>query len=285
MTERLDVAVIGAGTMGSGIAQTFATFGHEVHLVDASEAALERARAGIQKSLQRFVKKEKMTEDEAAAVLARVLPETDLAQAVAAVDLAVEAVFENPQVKEEVFRALDEHAPEHAILASNTSSISITALGAVTRRPESVIGMHFMNPVPLMKLVEIVRGEKTSDEVVARTKAIAEGLDKVVGVAQDYAGFVSNRVLMPLINEAAFCLYEGVATPEDIDTIMKYGMNHPMGPLALADLIGIDVVVDILDYLHEQFGDPKFRCAPNLRRMRAAGKLGRKSGEGFYRYD
>jgi 3-hydroxybutyryl-CoA dehydrogenase len=284
MTSSIKVAVIGAGTMGNGIAQTYAANGHSVTLVDMSQEGLDRGLATIRKSLDRFVKKEKITQEQSDEIINSIAGSTDLPTAVADVDMVVEAVFEREDVKKDVFVQLDKHAPQDAILATNTSSISITAIASVTGRPESVVGMHFMNPVPLMKLVELIKGEKTSDEVVARTKEIAEGLGKTVGVAEDYAGFVSNRVLMPMINEAAFTLYEGVATREDIDIIMKLGMNHPMGPLTLADFIGIDVCVNILDYMCEQFGDPKFRCAPNMRRMVEAGKLGRKSGEGFYAY-
>ncbi len=284
MTSSLKVAVIGAGTMGNGIAQTYAANGHNVTLVDMSQEGLDRGLAAIRKSLDRFVKKEKITQEQSDEIMARIAGSTDLPTAVADVDMVVEAVFEREDVKKDVFVQLDKHAPQGAILATNTSSISITAIASATSRPESVVGMHFMNPVPLMKLVELIKGEKTSDEVVSRTKEIAEGLGKTVGVAEDYAGFISNRVLMPMINEAAFTLYEGVATRDDIDTIMKLGMNHPMGPLALADFIGIDVCVNILDYMRDQFGDPKFRCAPNMRRMVEAGKLGRKSGEGFYTY-
>jgi 3-hydroxybutyryl-CoA dehydrogenase len=284
MTSSLKVAVIGAGTMGNGIAQTYAANGHNVTLVDMSQEGLDRGLAAIRKSLDRFVKKEKITQEQSDEIMVRVVGSTDLPTAVADVDMVVEAVFEREDVKKDVFVQLDKHAPQGAILATNTSSISITAIASATSRPESVVGMHFMNPVPLMKLVELIKGEKTSDEVVSRTKEIAEGLGKTVGVAEDYAGFISNRVLMPMINEAAFTLYEGVATRDDIDTIMKLGMNHPMGPLALADFIGIDVCVNILDYMRDQFGDPKFRCAPNMRRMVEAGKLGRKSGEGFYTY-
>ncbi|MGB0686268.1 MAG: 3-hydroxyacyl-CoA dehydrogenase family protein [Planctomycetota bacterium] len=284
MNDTLKVAVIGAGTMGNGIAQVFATHGHDVVLIDVAQEGLDRGLGTIRKSLDRFVKKEKMTQEETDAIFARVSGNLDLAAGVAGTDLVVEAVFENEEVKKSIFRELDAAAPAGCILATNTSSISITSIASATARPESVVGMHFMNPVPLMKLVELIKGEKTSDEVVARTKAIAEAVGKTVGVSEDYAGFVANRILMPMINEAAFTLYEGIATREDIDTIMKLGMNHPMGPLTLADFIGIDVCVNILDYLYEQFGDPKFRCAPNMRRMVEAGKLGRKSGAGFYDY-
>ena len=284
MTESLKVAVIGAGTMGNGIAQTFATFGHSVNLIEVAQDGLDRGLATVRKSLDRFVKKEKMTQEQTDEIFGRITGSLDMEAAVADVDIVVEAVFENEEVKKEIFRTLDKAAPAGCILATNTSSISITSIASVTSRPESVVGMHFMNPVPLMKLVELIKGEKTSDEVVARTKALAEAIGKTVGVSEDYAGFVANRILMPMINEAAFTLYEGIATREDIDTIMKLGMNHPMGPLVLADFIGIDVCVNILDYMYEQFGDPKFRVAPNMRRMVAAGKLGRKSGEGFYDY-
>ncbi len=284
MNDTLKVAVIGAGTMGNGIAQVFATHGHDVVLIDVAQEGLDRGLGTIRRSLDRFVMKEKMTQEEADVIFARVSGSLDLAAGVAGADLVVEAVFENEEVKKSIFRELDAAAPAGCILATNTSSISITSIASATERPESVVGMHFMNPVPLMKLVELIKGEETSDEVVARTKAIAEAVGKTVGVSEDYAGFVANRILMPMINEAAFTLYEGIATREDIDTIMKLGMNHPMGPLTLADFIGIDVCVNILDYLHEQFGDPKFRCAPNMRRMVEAGKLGRKSGAGFYDY-
>ncbi len=284
MNDTLKVAVIGAGTMGNGIAQVFATHGHDVVLIDVAQEGLDRGLGTIRRSLDRFVKKEKMTQEETDVIFARVSGSLDLAAGVAGADLVVEAVFENEEVKKSIFRELDAAAPAGCILATNTSSISITSIASATERPESVVGMHFMNPVPLMKLVELIKGEETSDEVVARTKAIAEAVGKTVGVSEDYAGFVANRILMPMINEAAFTLYEGIATREDIDTIMKLGMNHPMGPLTLADFIGIDVCVNILDYLYEQFGDSKFRCAPNMRRMVEAGKLGRKSGAGFYDY-
>ncbi len=284
MTDPLQVTVIGAGTMGNGIAQTFATFGHQVTLVEVAQEGLDRGLNTIRKSLDRFVKKEKMSQEESDQIFQRIEGSLDLEVGVANADMVVEAVFENEQVKKDIFKSLDKAAPKGCILATNTSSISITSIASVTQRPESVVGMHFMNPVPLMKLVELIKGEKTDAKVVERTKAIAEGIGKTVGVAEDYAGFVANRILMPMINEAAFTLYEGIATREDIDTIMKLGMNHPMGPLTLADFIGIDVCVNILDYLYQQFGDPKFRCAPNLRRMVEAGKLGRKAGEGFYSY-
>ncbi|TAH38146.1 MAG: 3-hydroxybutyryl-CoA dehydrogenase [Planctomycetota bacterium] len=282
--KTLNIAVIGAGTMGNGIAQTFASFGHKVALVEVEAAPLQRGMQNIRGSLDRFVKKATLTEQQAGEILGRITPSTDLAAALTGADLVIEAVFENEGVKKEVFRKVDAAAPAGAILASNTSSIPITRLAAVTGRPDKVIGMHFMNPVPLMKLVEVIRGERTSEETLRTTVAVAEGLGKTVGVSRDYPGFIANRILMPMINEAAFALYEGVATREDIDTIMKLGMNHPMGPLTLADFIGIDVIVEILDVLHAGFGDPKFRACPLLRKMVEAGKLGRKSGEGFYAY-
>lgn len=284
MSDSLNVSVIGAGTMGNGIAQVFADFGHQVTLIDLSEAALERGMAGIAKSLARFVKKEKKTQEEVDAILARIGTASDLAAGVTNADLVVEAVFENEQVKMDIFRTLDEAAPAHAVLASNTSSISITKIANATKRPEQVIGMHFMNPVPLMKLVEIIQGERTSEETLQKTIAWSEGLGKVVGIAQDYPGFIANRILMPMINEAAFALMEGVGTRESIDTVMKFGCNFPMGPLTLADFIGLDICVNILDVLHEGLGDPKYRCCPLLRRMVEAGKHGVKSGEGFYSY-
>jgi 3-hydroxybutyryl-CoA dehydrogenase len=283
--SEIRVTVIGAGTMGNGIAQTFAMHGHAVTMVDMDEAALERGMGAIRKSLGRFVKKEQMSQEQADAVAASVATSTDLAAAVSEADLVVEAVFENEEVKKDLFRRIDAAAPPHAVLASNTSSISITRIATVTSRPQQVIGMHFMNPVPLMKLVEIIRGERTSQETLEKTVAWSEGLGKVVGIAEDYPGFIANRILMPMINEAAFALMEGVGTREAIDTTMKFGCNFPMGPLTLADFIGLDICVNILDVLHEGLGDPKYRCCPLLRRLVEAGKLGRKSGEGFYSYD
>lgn len=284
MSDTLNVSVIGAGTMGNGIAQVFADFGHNVTLIDLSQESLDRGVAAIAKSLARFVKKEKKTQEEVDQILARIGTATDTATGVANADLVVEAVFENEQVKMDIFRTLDEAAPAHAVLASNTSSISITKIANATKRPEQVIGMHFMNPVPLMKLVEIIKGERTSEETLQKTIAWSEGLGKVVGIAEDYPGFIANRILMPMINEAAFALMEGVGTRESIDTVMKFGCNFPMGPLTLADFIGLDICVNILDVLHEGLGDPKYRCCPLLRRMVEAGKLGVKSGEGFYSY-
>ncbi|MBK8975952.1 MAG: 3-hydroxybutyryl-CoA dehydrogenase [Planctomycetes bacterium] len=278
------IAVIGAGTMGNGIAQVFAAHGVATVLCDVSDEAVQRGVAAIGKSLDRFVKKETITAAQKDAILGRIAPVTDVADAVGGVDLVVEAVFENLDVKTKLFRTADAAAPAAAILASNTSSISITALAAATKRPAQVIGMHFMNPVPIMKLVEVIRGQDTSDATCATVMAASQALGKVPVEAQDYPGFISNRVLMPMINEAAFCLMEGVSTREGIDEIMKLGMSHPMGPLTLADFIGLDVCVNILDVLKDGLGDDKYRACPLLRRMVAAGHLGRKTGRGFYEY-
>jgi 3-hydroxybutyryl-CoA dehydrogenase len=277
------VAVVGAGTMGSGIAQTFASHGAEVVLVDVVEPALKKGLATIEKSLGKFAEKGKISAAEAGTIRGRVKPSTTLQDARAA-ELVIEAVLEKAELKKSVFRELDQLTPAATILATNTSSISITEIAAATKRADRVIGMHFMNPVPLMALVEIVRGQETSDATAARVVAAARAIGKTPVEASDYPGFVSNRVLMPMINEAIYCLMEGVATKESIDTVMKLGMNHPMGPLALADLIGLDVCLDILEVLHRGLGDDKYRPCPLLRRMVAAGRLGKKAGRGFYDY-
>ncbi len=277
------IGVLGAGTMGNGIAQVFAQHGHDVVLRDLDGAILERALGAIEKSLGKLTEKGKLSPEQRDAARGRIRTSTDLA-AVAGAELVVEAIVENEKAKTDTFRALDSLTAPEAILASNTSSISITTLGAATKRPEKVIGMHFMNPVPLMTLVEVIRGQATSDATTARVVALATGLGKTPVEVSDYPGFVSNRVLMPMINEAIFCVYENVATPDAIDQVMKLGMNHPMGPLTLADFIGLDVCLAILNVLHDGLGDPKYRPCPLLRRMVAAGWLGRKSGRGFYTY-
>lgn len=278
------IAVIGAGTMGNGIAHVFAQNGFKVNLVDQSQEILDRALATVAKNLDRMVKKEKITEVQKQETLQCISPITDLASAASSADLVVEAVSENVGLKTKIFTTLDEHAPAECVLASNTSSISITKLAAVTSRPDKVIGMHFFNPVPVMKLIEIVRGLDTSDAVYARIESISKKLGKVPVPVNDYPGFVSNRVLMPMINEAVFAVYEGVATAESIDEVMKLGMAHPMGPLRLADFIGLDVCLDILKVLYEGFKDPKYRPCPLLVKMVDAGRLGDKSGQGFYSY-
>ncbi|OZC01809.1 3-hydroxybutyryl-CoA dehydrogenase [Rubricoccus marinus] len=280
----MNVTVIGAGTMGNGIAHVFAQSGHAVTLVDLDAAALDRARATIDKNLGRQVAKEKITAEDQAATLDRIALETDLASGVAQADLVVEAATENADLKAKIFGQIDDHAPEACILASNTSSISITQIAGATRRPEQVIGMHFFNPVPVMKLVEVVRGLATSDETYKAVHDLSEQLGKVPVEVNDAAGFVSNRVLMPMINEAIFCVHEGVATPEAVDTVMKLGMAHPMGPLTLADFIGLDVCLSIMEVLHHELGEDKYRPCPLLRKMVAAGRMGRKSGQGFYDY-
>jgi 3-hydroxybutyryl-CoA dehydrogenase len=269
--------------MGNGIAQTFAAAGFPVVLRDVGEAPLERGMGNIRKSLSRFLDKGKITQDAHDTTLARITTTTELRD-LAACDLVVEAIFENFDVKRAVFEELDLLLPPASILASNTSSIDITRLAAATKRPDRVIGMHFFNPVPLMSLVEIIRGFATSDETYATIRDLATQLGKTPVEVRDYPGFVSNRVLMPMINEAIFTLFEGVASKEDIDTVMKLGMNHPMGPLTLAVFIGLDVCLDILNVLHDGFKDPKYRPCPLLVKMVQAGKLGRKSGEGFYTY-
>ena len=278
------ISVVGSGTMGNGIAHAFAQYGFDVALVDISAAALATARATITDNLERQIKKNIITETDKQRILDRITPYTDLNNGVRYADLVVEAATENEQVKLELFGQLDELCPEHTILASNTSSISITSIAAVTQRPEQVIGMHFMNPVPVMKLVEVINGYSTSAETTSKVMALATQLDKAPVAANDYPGFVANRILMPMINEAIYTLYEGVADVEAIDTVMKLGMAHPMGPLQLADFIGLDVCLAILRVLHAGFGNPKYAPCPLLVNMVTAGKLGRKSGQGFYTY-
>ncbi|HEX7998461.1 MAG TPA: 3-hydroxybutyryl-CoA dehydrogenase [Pyrinomonadaceae bacterium] len=277
------IGVIGAGTMGNGIAQVAARAGYTVLLRDIKEEFLQRGMSAVDKSLQRDVDKERLKEEEKQAIISRIRTTTEL-DALRDAELIVEAVTEDVKVKTEIFSALDELAQPQTILASNTSSISITKLGAATRRPDKVIGMHFMNPVPVMKLVEIIRGMATSDETYQSVRELTEKLGKTPLECNDMPGFVSNRVLMPMINEAIFALYEGVATRESIDGIMKLGMNHPMGPLALADLIGLDVCLAIMNVLHDGLGDSKYRACPLLKRYVDAGWLGRKTGRGFYEY-
>ena len=276
-------AVVGGGTMGNGIAHVFALNGWSVTLIDAAPAALEKALKTIRANLERQARKGTIPPEAVEETLARIRTAGD-AQAAAGADIAVEAVSENPAVKFAVFQALDKALGPDAILASNTSSISITELAAKTGRPDKVVGMHFMNPVPMMELVEVIRGHATSDATTATVMDLARALGKTPVEANDFPGFVANRVLMPMINEAIFCVMEGVAAPEAIDTVMKLGMAHPMGPLALADFIGLDVCLAIMEVLHRGLGDDKYRPCPLLRRMVAAGDLGRKSGRGFYDY-
>ena len=282
MLER--AVVIGAGQMGNGIAHTLALGAIPVTMVDVSEDALTRGRTTIASNLDRQVKKGAITPDARDAAASRIAVSTDLAVAGNA-DIVIEAASENAGLKFDLFKRLDSIAPEQAILASNTSSISITEIAAKTRRPAQVIGMHFMNPVPVMKLVEVIRGLATSDATTSNVIGLAKHLGKTPVEVNDFPGFVSNRVLMPMINEAVYCLMEGVGTPEAIDTVMTLGMNHPMGPLALADLIGLDTCVSILDVLRDGLGDPKYRACPLLRKYVAAGWLGRKTKRGFYQYD
>jgi 3-hydroxybutyryl-CoA dehydrogenase len=277
------VGVVGAGTMGNGIGHVAAQFGHQVILADVESRFVDRGLETVSRNLQRGVDKERITAQEKDEIVGRIRGTTDLKE-MAGVDLIVEAIVEDYDAKASLFRQLDEIARPEVILASNTSSISITKLAAVTGRAGRVIGMHFMNPVPVMRLVEIIRGLETSDETFAAVKAMSEKLGKTPVEVNDAPGFVSNRVLLPMINEAIFALHEGVGTPESIDTVMKLGMNHPMGPLQLADFIGLDVCLDIMEVLYEGYGDPKYRACQLLRKMVEAGRLGRKSGRGFYDY-
>jgi 3-hydroxybutyryl-CoA dehydrogenase len=277
------IGIIGGGTMGNGIAQVFAVNGFDVTLHDSFPGALDRARTTIERSLGKFVEKGKMQAADRDAALGRLQAAPSL-DALAGVDYVVEAIVENVDAKREIFSRLDALTRPDVILTSNTSSISITALGAATKRPEKVLGMHFMNPVPIMTLVELIRGQATSAESMATATELCKRLGKTPVEAADYPGFISNRILMPMINEAIYAVMEGVGTPDAIDTVMKLGMNHPMGPLTLADFIGLDVCLAIMEVLHDGLGDPKYRACPLLRRMVAAGHLGRKSGKGFYSY-
>lgn len=279
-----NISVIGSGTMGNGIAHTFAQFGFKVNLIDINQDALDKAIATIDKNLDRQVGKGTLTEAQKADALNNIKTYTSISEGVNSADLIVEAATENVELKLKIFKDLDTYAPADAILASNTSSISITQIAAVTNRGDKVIGMHFMNPVPVMKLVEVIRGYQTSDETTKTIMSLSESLQKMPVEVNDYPGFVANRILMPLINEAIFTLYEGVAGVHEIDTVMKLGMAHPMGPLQLADFIGLDVCLAILKVLHEGFGNPKYASCPLLVNMVAAGKKGVKTGEGFYQY-
>jgi 3-hydroxybutyryl-CoA dehydrogenase len=277
------VGVVGAGTMGNGIAQVFAQAGFTVRLVDLAQPMLDRAKTTIEKSLGKFVEKGKMSAADRDAALGRLTTATSI-EVLSDADYVVEAILESAEAKRELFSALDVLVRPDAILASNTSSISITALGAATRRPDKVLGMHFMNPVPLMTLVELIRGQATSADSMQVASDLCARLGKTAVEAADYPGFIANRILMPMINEAIYAVMEGVGTPDAIDAVMKLGMNHPMGPLTLADFIGLDVCLAILNVLHDGLGDPKYRPCPLLRRMVAAGHLGRKAGRGFYTY-
>ncbi|SDI61170.1 3-hydroxybutyryl-CoA dehydrogenase [Alteribacillus bidgolensis] len=278
------IMVVGAGQMGAGIAQVHAQSGYYVYLHDVKETQVEKGLERVKKNLTRQTEKGRLTNEEKSEILSRIVPSTELENASKA-DLAVEAIVENMDVKKKVFKELDECAPPHAILATNTSSLPITEIAAETSRPSQVIGMHFMNPVPVMKLVEIIRGLETSDKVFDAVKQTAESLHKTPVEVNDFPGFVSNRILMPMINEAIYTVYEGVSSPEDIDQVMKLGMNHPMGPLTLADFIGLDTCLYIMETLHDGFGDDKYRPCPLLRKYVKAGWIGKKVGRGFYNYN
>ena len=280
-----NIAVIGAGTMGNGIAHVFAQSGYQVNLIDISTEALEKALATIEKNLDRMVAKEKITQENKQSTLGNLSKITDLKKGVEAADLVVEAATENMDIKLSIFKDMDQHAPEHCILSTNTSSISITKIAAATNRADRVIGMHFMNPVPIMKLVEVIKGYSTSDKTLDTIMELSRNIGKIPVEVNDFPGFVANKILMPMINEAIITLHEGVAGVEEIDTVMKLGMAHPMGPLQLADFIGLDVCLAILKVLQDGFGNPKYAPCPLLVNMVTAGKLGVKSGEGFYSWN